>query len=176
MRTPTRRLTKDKPSAMTTAFDSLPAASDSMPVASASLSAASQSVSAASESVSAASGSVSAASGSVSAASASVSAASGAVPAASLHPFSLSAECLSTSDGVSEQSFPMRGDLFETPAVSFGFHATSRDCIPRLSPQNSHRNAITANKGAAANRSGRHACCSAAAATTSSSRAALRSR
>ena len=167
MRTPTRRPTKDKPSAMTTAFDSLPAASDSV-------SAASASVPAASASVSAASASVSAASASVSAASASVSAASGAVPAASLHPFSLSAECLSTSDGFSEQSLPMRGDLFQTPAVSFGFYATSRHCIPRLSPQNSHRNAITANNGAAANRSGRHACCSAAAATTSSSRAALR--
>ena len=160
MRTPTRRPTKDKPSAMTTAFDSLPAAPDS--------------VSAASASVSAASASVSAASASVSAASASVSAASGAMPAASLHPFSLSAECVSTSDGVSEQSFVMRGDFFETQSVSFGFYATSRHCIPRLSPQNSHRNAITANKGAAANRSGRHACCSAAAATTSSSRAALR--
>ena len=165
MRTPTRRPAKDKPSAMTTAFDSLPAAS-------ASVSAASASVPAASESVPVASASVSTASGSVSAASPSVSAASDSVSVASLHPFLLSAECASTADGFSEQSFPMRADLFETPAVSFGFHATSRHCIPRLSPQNSNRNAITANNGAAANRSGRHACCSAAAATTSSSRAA----
>ena len=65
------------------------------------------------------------------------------------------AECVSTADGFSEQSLPMRGNLFETSAVSFGFYATSHHCIPRLSPQNSHRNAIKANNGAAANRSGR---------------------
>ena len=81
-------------------------------------------------------------------------------------------ECVSTIGRFLAESSVMRGDFFDTQAVSFGFHATSRHCIPRLSPQNSHRNAITANKGAAANRSGRHACCSAAAATTSSSRAA----
>ena len=96
-----------------------------------------------------------AASRSLSTASGSLSAASGSLSAASLHPFPLSAECVSTADGFSEQSFPMRGDLFQTPAVSFGFYATSRHCIPRLSPRNSNRNAITANNGAAANRSGR---------------------
>ena len=136
------------------ASDSVPAASDSVPAASGSVSAASGSVPAASDSVPAASGSVSAASGSVSAASGSVSAASGSVSAASLHPFPLSAECISTADGSPEQSFPMRGDLFETVAVSFGFYSASRHCIPRLSPRNSHPNAITANNGAAANRRG----------------------
>ena len=130
---------------MTTAFDSLPAVSGS--------------VSAASGSASAASGSVSAASGSASAASGSVPAASGSVSAASLHPFPLSAGCVSTTDGVSEQSFPMRGDLFQTPAVSFGFYSTSRHSIPRLSPRNTNRKAITANNGAAANRYGCHGSC-----------------
>ena len=49
----------------------------------------------------------------------------------------------------------MRGDFFDTQAVSFGFYATSRHGIPRLSPRNSNRNEVTANNGAAANRSGR---------------------
>ena len=49
----------------------------------------------------------------------------------------------------------MRGDIFDTQAASFGFHATSRHSIPRLSPRNSNLNAITANNGAAANCSGR---------------------
>ena len=32
----------------------------------------------------------------------------------------------------------MRGDYFDIPTVPFGFYATSRHCIPRLSPRNSN--------------------------------------
>ena len=32
----------------------------------------------------------------------------------------------------------MRGDFFDTQMVPFGFHSTSRHCIPRLSPRNSN--------------------------------------
>ena len=53
----------------------------------------------------------------------------------------------------------MRGDFFDTQAVSFGFYAASRHCISRLSPRNSNRNEVTANNGAAANRSGCHGSC-----------------
>ena len=53
----------------------------------------------------------------------------------------------------------MRGDFFDTQTVSFGFYATSRSCIPRLSPRNSNLNEVTANNGAAANRSGCHGSC-----------------
>ena len=45
----------------------------------------------------------------------------------------------------------MQGDFFETQTVSFGFYATSRHCIPRLSPRNSNWNEVTANNGAAEN-------------------------
>ena len=79
--------------------------------------------------------------------------------AASLPPFPLSADCVSTAESVSEQSFSMRGDLFETAAVSFGFYATSRHCIPRLSPRNSNLDEVTANNGAAANGSACHGSC-----------------
>ena len=48
----------------------------------------------------------------------------------------------------------MQGNFFETQAFCFGFYATSRHRIPRLSPRNSNLNAITANNGAAANCSG----------------------
>ena len=68
-------------------------------------------------------------------------------------------ECVSTTGRFLAESFVMRGDFFETQTVSFGFYVTSRHCIPRLSPRNSHPNAITANNGAAANCSARHAGC-----------------
>ena len=53
----------------------------------------------------------------------------------------------------------MRGDFFDTPTVLFGFYATSRHCIPRRSPRNSHLDEVTANNGAAANCSARHGSC-----------------
>ena len=68
-------------------------------------------------------------------------------------------ECVSTTGGVLAESLVMRGDLLDSQTVSFGFYATSRHCIPRLSPRNSNLNAITANNGAAANRSGCHGSC-----------------
>ena len=64
-------------------------------------------------------------------------------------------ECVSTAGRLSAESLVMRGDFFDTQAVFFGFYATSRHCIPRLSSRNSNLNAITANNGAAENRSGR---------------------
>ena len=64
-------------------------------------------------------------------------------------------ECVSPTGRVLAQSLVMRGDFFDNQAVIFGFHATSRHCIPRLSPRNSNLNAITANNGAAENCSGR---------------------
>ena len=64
-------------------------------------------------------------------------------------------ECVSTTGRVLAQSSVMRGDFFDTQAVSFGFYSTSRHCIPRLSPRNSNLNEVTANNGAAANCSGR---------------------
>ena len=56
-------------------------------------------------------------------------------------------ESHSTTGRVLAQSLVMRGDFFDTQSVSFGFHATSRLCIPRLSPRNSNRNAVTAAGG-----------------------------
>ena len=47
-------------------------------------------------------------------------------------------ESVSTTGRVLAESLFMRGDLSFTPAVSFGFYATSRHCIPRLSPRNSN--------------------------------------
>ena len=60
-------------------------------------------------------------------------------------------ECVSTTERVLAESSAMRGDFFDTQAVSFGFYATSHHCIRRLSPRNSNLNAITANNGAAEN-------------------------
>ena len=68
-------------------------------------------------------------------------------------------ECVSTTGRVLAESSVMRGDIFDTQAVSFGFYATSRHCIPRLSPRNSNRNEVTANNGAAENCSARHGSC-----------------
>ena len=78
-------------------------------------------------------------------------------------------ECLSTTGHLLAESLVMRGDFFETQAVSSGFYATSRRCSPRLSPQNSNRNAITANNGAAENRSGRLRSVTACASTSDAS-------
>ena len=83
-------------------------------------------------------------------------------------------ECVSTTGRVLAESLVMRGDFFDTQAVSFGFYATSRHCIPRLSPRNSNLNDVTANNGAAANCSGRvravTACASASGASADSGR------
>jgi len=68
-------------------------------------------------------------------------------------------ENLSTTGRVLAESFVMRGDFFDTQTVTFGFYATSRHCIPRLSPRNSNPNTITANNGAAENCSARHGSC-----------------
>ena len=46
-------------------------------------------------------------------------------------------ESVSTTGSIFAESLVMRGDFFDTQAVSFGFYATSRHCIPRLSPRNS---------------------------------------
>ena len=61
----------------------------------------------------------------------------------------------STTGRVLVESSVMRGDISDTQAVFFGFYVTSRYSIPRLSPQNSNRSEVTANNGAAENRSGR---------------------
>ena len=68
-------------------------------------------------------------------------------------------ESLSTTESILAESLVMRGDFFDTQAVSFGFYATSRHCIPRRSPRNSNLNEVTANNGAAANCSARHGSC-----------------
>ena len=47
-------------------------------------------------------------------------------------------ESVSTTGRNFEESLVMRGDFFDTQAVPFGFYATSRHCIPRLSPRNSN--------------------------------------
>ena len=60
-------------------------------------------------------------------------------------------ECVSTTGGVLAEGFVMRGDFSDTRTASFGFYATSRHCIPRLSSRKSNLNAITANNGAAEN-------------------------
>ena len=64
-------------------------------------------------------------------------------------------ECVSTTGRILAESSVMRGDIFDTQAVSFGFYTTSRHCIPHLSPRNSNPNEVTANNGAAENCSGR---------------------
>ena len=53
----------------------------------------------------------------------------------------------------------MQRDLLDIPTALFGFYATSRHCIPRLSPRNSNPNEVTANNGAAENCSARHGSC-----------------
>ena len=54
-------------------------------------------------------------------------------------------EGVSTTGSVLAESFVMQGDLLDTWTISFGFHATSRHCIPRLAPRNSNRNATANN-------------------------------
>ena len=53
------------------------------------------------------------------------------------------------------ESLVMQRDISDTQTVSFGFYATSRHCIPSLSPRNSNLNEVTANNGAQENCSGR---------------------
>ena len=53
----------------------------------------------------------------------------------------------------------MRRDFFDIRTFLFGFYSTSRRCIPRLSPRNSNLDEVTANNGAAENRSGCHGSC-----------------
>ena len=53
----------------------------------------------------------------------------------------------------------MRGDFFHIRMVLFGFYATGRRCIPRLSPRNFNLDEVTANNGAAENCSARHGSC-----------------
>ena len=89
-----------------------------------------------------------------------VSAASRTVSAASFRPLRLSTEGVSTTGGILAESLLMRHDLFDARSVSFGLYATSCHCIPRRSPRNSNRDEVTANNGAAANRSGCHGSCS----------------
>ena len=52
---------------------------------------------------------------------------------------------LSTTGRILAESLVMQGDFFDTQTVSFGFYATSRHCIPRLSPRNSNLDEVTAN-------------------------------
>ena len=68
-------------------------------------------------------------------------------------------ESLSTIESILVESLVMRGDIFDTQTALFGFHSTSRRCIPRRSPRNSNLDEVTANNGAAANRSGCHGSC-----------------
>ena len=68
-------------------------------------------------------------------------------------------ESVSITGSILAESFVMRGDFFDTQAVSFGFYATSCHCIPRCSPRNSNPNEVTANNGAAENCSARHGSC-----------------
>ena len=68
-------------------------------------------------------------------------------------------ESVSTTGSIFAESLLMRGDFFDIRTALFGFYSTSRHCIPRLSPRNFNLNAITANNGAAANRSGCHGSC-----------------
>ena len=67
-------------------------------------------------------------------------------------------ECVSTTGRLLAESLVMQGDFFDTQTVSFGFYATSRQCIPRRSPRNSNAEE-TANNGAAENCSARHGSC-----------------
>ena len=68
-------------------------------------------------------------------------------------------ECVSTIESILTESLVMQRDLSDNQAVSFGFYATSRHGIPRLSPRNFNLNEITANNGAAENCSARHGSC-----------------
>ena len=68
-------------------------------------------------------------------------------------------ENLSTTESNIAESLLMQGDLLDISSVLFGFSSTSRHCIPLLSPRNSNPNELTANNGAAANRSGCHGSC-----------------
>ena len=47
-------------------------------------------------------------------------------------------ESVSTTERILAESLVMRGDFFDIRTVPFGFYATSRHCIPRLSPRNSN--------------------------------------
>ena len=47
-------------------------------------------------------------------------------------------ENLSTTENDLAESLLMQGDLLDIPTALFGFHSTSRHCIPRLSPRNSN--------------------------------------
>ena len=47
-------------------------------------------------------------------------------------------EGVSTTGSILAESPVMRGDFFDTRTVPFGFYATSRHGIPRLSPRNSN--------------------------------------
>ena len=47
-------------------------------------------------------------------------------------------ESVSTTGSILAESLVMQRDLSDNQAVSFGFHATSRHCISRLSPRNSN--------------------------------------
>ena len=67
-------------------------------------------------------------------------------------------ESVSTTGRIFSESLVMQRALFDTQAVSFGFYATSRHCIPRRSPRNSNSEE-TANNGAAENCSARHGSC-----------------
>ena len=69
-------------------------------------------------------------------------------------------ESVSTTESILAESLVMRGNSFDIQTAPFGFYATSRHCIPRLSPRNSNSEE-TPNNGAAANCSARHgSCCS----------------
>ena len=68
-------------------------------------------------------------------------------------------ESLSTTGSLLAESLDMRGGFFDTRTVLFGFHSTSRHCIPHRSPRNSNLNEVTANNGAAENCSARHGSC-----------------
>ena len=67
-------------------------------------------------------------------------------------------ESVSTTGRIFAESLVMQRDLSDTQAVSIGFYATSRRCIPRRSPRNSNAEE-TANNGAAENCSARHGSC-----------------
>ena len=68
-------------------------------------------------------------------------------------------ESLSTIGSILAESLDMRGNFFDIRTILFGFYATSRHCIPRLSPRNFNLNESTANNGAAENCSARHGSC-----------------
>ena len=68
-------------------------------------------------------------------------------------------ESVSTTRSILAESLVKQRNLSDNQADSFGFYATSRHCIPRLSPRNSNLNEVTANNGAAENCSARHGSC-----------------